>query len=202
VVNCKAVGSGEKALVYLEWYQYRWVIQEKSILSFSEGHVTFRYQKSETNLIETRTLPAVEFLRLILQHVLPKRFGTGALFIVLASQQQAAAFGVTAQKSCRLATPSSSNGTLLVLWRRDEDCADTHSNQEEEITKSRGGLGEFHVERLTPQACPRWQAATYALALKKAKNRSNLAPLHHLNQRYISIREDSTQTFRARTTNG
>jgi hypothetical protein len=36
--------------------------------------VTFRYQNSETKQFETRTLPAVEFLRLILQHVLPKGF--------------------------------------------------------------------------------------------------------------------------------
>lgn len=74
VVDCKAVGTGEKALVYLGRYLYRGVIQEKNILSFSKGCVTFRYQNSETKLFETRTLSAVAFLRLILQHVLPKGF--------------------------------------------------------------------------------------------------------------------------------
>ena len=74
VVGCKAVGTGEKALVYLGRYLYRGVIQEKNILSFSHGRVTFRYQNSETKQFETRTLSAVEFLRLILQHVLPKGF--------------------------------------------------------------------------------------------------------------------------------
>lgn len=74
VVDCKAVGTGEKALVYLGRYLYRGVIQEKHILSFSHGRVTFRYQNSETKQFETRTLPAVAFLRLILQHVLPKGF--------------------------------------------------------------------------------------------------------------------------------
>jgi hypothetical protein len=74
VVDCKAVGSGEKALVYLGRYLYRGVIQEKNILSFSNGCVTFRYQNSETKQFETRTLSAVAFLRLILQHVLPKGF--------------------------------------------------------------------------------------------------------------------------------
>jgi hypothetical protein len=74
VVDCKSVGTGEKALVYLGRYLYRGVIQEKNILSFSNGRVTFRYQNSETKQFETRTLPAVEFLRLILQHVLPKGF--------------------------------------------------------------------------------------------------------------------------------
>ena len=68
------MGTGEKALVYLGRYLYRGVIQEKNILSCQNGLVTFRYQNSETKLIETRTLPAVEFLRLILQHVLPKGF--------------------------------------------------------------------------------------------------------------------------------
>jgi hypothetical protein len=74
VVDCKSVGTGEKALIYLGRYLYRGVIQEKNILSFSKGRVTFRYQNSETKQFETRTLPAVEFLRLILQHVLPKSF--------------------------------------------------------------------------------------------------------------------------------
>jgi hypothetical protein len=74
VVDCKAVGTGEKALIYLGRYLYRGVIREKDILSFNHGRVTFRYQNSETRQFETRTLSAVAFLRLILQHVLPKGF--------------------------------------------------------------------------------------------------------------------------------
>jgi len=74
VVDCKEVGTGEKALVYLGRYLYRGVIQEKNILSWKHGRVTFRYQNSDTKLMETRTLSAVAFLRLILQHVLPKGF--------------------------------------------------------------------------------------------------------------------------------
>ena len=74
VVDCKSVGTGEKALVYLGRYLYRGVIQEKNILSWKHGRVTFRYQNSETKQFETRTLSAVAFLRLILQHVLPKGF--------------------------------------------------------------------------------------------------------------------------------
>jgi hypothetical protein len=74
VVDCKAVGTGEKALIYLGRYLYRGVIQEKDILSCKNGRVTFRYQNSETRQFETRTLSAVAFLRLILQHVLPKGF--------------------------------------------------------------------------------------------------------------------------------
>ena len=74
VVDCKSVGTGEKALVYLGRYLYRGVIREKDIVSFQHDCVTFRYQNSETKQLETRTLSAVAFLRLILQHVLPKGF--------------------------------------------------------------------------------------------------------------------------------
>jgi len=74
VVDCKGVGTGEKALIYLGRYLYRGVIQEKDILSWKNDRVTFRYQNSETKQFETRTLSAVALLRLILQHVLPKGF--------------------------------------------------------------------------------------------------------------------------------
>ena len=71
-MDCKEVGSGQQALVYLGRYLYRGVIQEKDILSCKHGRVTFRYQNSQTRQIETRTLSGVAFLWLILQHILPK----------------------------------------------------------------------------------------------------------------------------------
>ena len=74
VVHCKAVGSGDKALVYLGRYLYRGVLPEKNIVSDRDGKVTFRYQNSETRKMETRTLSGVGFLRLILLHILPKGF--------------------------------------------------------------------------------------------------------------------------------
>ena len=74
MADCKEVGSGQQALVYLGRYLYRGVIQEKDILSCKDGRVTFRYQNSETRKTETRTLSGVEFLRLILQHILPKGY--------------------------------------------------------------------------------------------------------------------------------
>jgi hypothetical protein len=74
VVDCKSVGNGEKALVYLGRYLYKGVIQEKHIIRCKEGQVTFRYQNSKTKQWQTRTLPGAKFLWLILQHVLPKGF--------------------------------------------------------------------------------------------------------------------------------
>jgi hypothetical protein len=72
VVDCKSVGAGEKALVYLGRYLYRGVIREQDILACKDGEVTFRYRDSKTRRMETRTLPGAEFLWLLIQHVLPK----------------------------------------------------------------------------------------------------------------------------------
>jgi hypothetical protein len=74
IVDCKSVGSGDKALVYLGRYLYRGVIQEKNIIACKDGNVTFRYQNSKTRRWETRTESGATFLWLVLQHVLPKGF--------------------------------------------------------------------------------------------------------------------------------
>ncbi len=74
IVDCKKVGRGDKAIVYLGRYLYRGVIAEKDILTCKSGMVTFRYRNSKTGGCETRTVSGVEFLRLILQHILPKGF--------------------------------------------------------------------------------------------------------------------------------
>jgi hypothetical protein len=74
VVDVKNVGTGEKALVYLGRYLYRGVIREQDIIACENGMVTFRYQNGKTKKIERRTIGGAEFLRLILQHVLPKGF--------------------------------------------------------------------------------------------------------------------------------
>lgn len=74
IVDCKHVGSGEKALVYLGRYLYRGVLQEKDILACDHGQVTFRYRNSKTRRCEIRTLSGAAFLWLLLQHVLPKGF--------------------------------------------------------------------------------------------------------------------------------
>jgi hypothetical protein len=74
VVDCKAVGEGSKAIIYLGRYLYRGVIREKDILKVENGNITFRYKDSQTKQTETRTVDGAKFLWLILQHVLPKGF--------------------------------------------------------------------------------------------------------------------------------
>ena len=72
VVDCKSVGNGEKALVYLGRYLYRGVIQERDILRCADGQVTFRYRDSASGKNTTRTLGGAHFLWLVLQHVKPQ----------------------------------------------------------------------------------------------------------------------------------
>ncbi len=74
VVDCKHVGSGEQALVYLGRYLYRGVIREQDILACENGQVTFRYRHAKRNRWEYRTVPGAHFLALVLRHVLPKGF--------------------------------------------------------------------------------------------------------------------------------
>ena len=74
VVDCKSVGSGEKALIYLGRYLYRGVIAEKDIVACGNGQVSFRYRDAKSAKMELRTVSGAHFLWLVLQHVLPKGF--------------------------------------------------------------------------------------------------------------------------------
>jgi len=74
VVDCKSVGSGTSAIIYLGRYLYRGVIQEKDIVACKDGQVTFRYRDAKTGRHEHRTVPGAQFLWLVLQHVQPKGF--------------------------------------------------------------------------------------------------------------------------------
>ena len=74
VVDCKHVGTGEKALVYLGRYLYRGVIQEKDIVRCDNGEVSFRYRDAKTGQNAVRTVSGATFLWLLMQHVLPKGF--------------------------------------------------------------------------------------------------------------------------------
>jgi hypothetical protein len=74
VVHCQSVGSGVSALKYLAPYIFRVAISNNRILKAENRKVTFRYRTSDTGKLKTCTLPAEEFIRRFLQHVLPKGF--------------------------------------------------------------------------------------------------------------------------------
>ncbi|WP_304511298.1 transposase [Desulfopila sp. IMCC35008] len=74
VVDCRDVGNGDKAFIYLGKYLYKGVIQEKDILRCENGEVTFRYMHAESKAYRTRTVSGEYFLYLLMLHVLPKGF--------------------------------------------------------------------------------------------------------------------------------
>lgn len=62
VVDCKCVGNGEKALVYLGRYLYRGVIQERDIIRCENAQVTYRWRDSKTKKMAQRTVSGAIFL--------------------------------------------------------------------------------------------------------------------------------------------
>lgn len=74
VVHCQPVGTGEAAFKYLAPYIFRVAISNKRILKLEEGRVTFSYKESATDQVKFSTIPAEEFIRRFLQHVLPDHF--------------------------------------------------------------------------------------------------------------------------------
>lgn len=74
VVHSKPVGNGTLALKYLAPYIFRVAIGNHRILDMDDGRVTFRYRATKTGKLKTSTLPAAEFIRRFLHHVLPKGF--------------------------------------------------------------------------------------------------------------------------------
>jgi hypothetical protein len=75
VVYCKpAVHGTDQVLRYLGRYVHRIALTNSRLLSIENGQVRFRYQDSRHHCWKTMTLPALEFIRRFLQHVLPESF--------------------------------------------------------------------------------------------------------------------------------
>jgi Putative transposase/Transposase zinc-binding domain len=75
VVYCKpAVQGPEQVLNYLGRYVHRIALTNHRLLSIADGQVCFRYQDAHDQCWRTMTLPAHEFIRRFLQHVLPQGF--------------------------------------------------------------------------------------------------------------------------------
>jgi hypothetical protein len=74
VVHCQPVGTGEAALKYLAPYIFRVALSNNRIVKLTETHVTFRYRETGSRRWQSCTLPAEEFIRRFLQHILPKGF--------------------------------------------------------------------------------------------------------------------------------
>jgi hypothetical protein len=74
VVDVQAAGSGAAVLKYLSAYVYRTALGAQRILADDGEHLTFKYQDSQDRQWHTLRLRAREFIRRLLQHVLPKGF--------------------------------------------------------------------------------------------------------------------------------
>jgi hypothetical protein len=74
VVHSKAVNKGQAALKYLAPYIFRVAISNRRLVKVADGQVTFRYREHQSGQTKYLTLPAEEFIRRFLQHVLPKGF--------------------------------------------------------------------------------------------------------------------------------
>jgi len=75
VVYAKRPFAGpEQVLAYLSRYTHRVAISNHRITAFEKGKVSFWYKDYKTKTIKTLALPALEFGRRFLLHVLPKGF--------------------------------------------------------------------------------------------------------------------------------
>lgn len=74
VVHSKALNKGQAALKYLAPYIFRVALSNSRLVKVADGQVTFRYREHQSGKTKYRTLPAEEFIRRFLQHVLPKGF--------------------------------------------------------------------------------------------------------------------------------
>jgi Putative transposase/Transposase zinc-binding domain len=92
VVYCKPpFGGPEQVLRYLGAYTHRVAISNHRLVSFTDDQVTFRWRDSaHHNKKRLLTLPADEFLRRFLLHVLPRGFVRIRHFGFLASRRRGA----------------------------------------------------------------------------------------------------------------
>jgi len=74
VFHVQPADRGEKTLEYLGRYLFRTAIANSRLTRFENGRVTFRFRQNGSGAMRRCTLPAQEFIRRFLQHVLPRGF--------------------------------------------------------------------------------------------------------------------------------
>jgi hypothetical protein len=72
VVHAQHAGSGQKVLDYLGRYVFHIAISHSRLEALQQGQVTFRYRDNRTQQVKKLQLPAAEFIKRFLQHVLPR----------------------------------------------------------------------------------------------------------------------------------
>ena len=99
-------------LEYLGRYTHRVAISNQRILSCKNGTVTFQWRDyRDSNRQKIMSLPAVEFIRRILMHVLPERFMKIRHYGFLSNPQKKTRLKL-AQRLTRTKAPMTSDGKL------------------------------------------------------------------------------------------
>ena len=72
-IDCRPTVQGtDRVLQYLARYLHKIAFSNRRLIRIDGGNVTFRYQKCGQRQWNIMTLPAQEFIRRFLQHVLPQ----------------------------------------------------------------------------------------------------------------------------------
>jgi hypothetical protein len=123
VVHAQHAGSGQKVLDYLGRYVFRIAISHSRLEALEQGQVTFRYRDNRTQQLKRLRIPAAEFLKRFLQHVLPKglpKVRHYGLDSAACAQRHTAAMALL-----QITAPGPSNSTPL----RDDDGSPAQSLQ-------------------------------------------------------------------------
>lgn len=73
-VGCAAVGSGENALRYLSRYVFKTATGNRTVQLLPDDSVRWPYRASQTGKHTAIVLPPLEWMRRLLQHILPRGF--------------------------------------------------------------------------------------------------------------------------------
>jgi hypothetical protein len=113
-------GGAEHVYRYLGRYTHRVAITNRRLVSHRNGHVTFRWKDyADGSRIKQMRLPALEFIRRFLLHVLPKRFVRIRHYGLLASQNV-----TTRLKRCRQLLEMDSPRTNQPATEAERNAAD------------------------------------------------------------------------------
>ena len=119
-VQIQHAGRGDKVLEYLGRYAFRIAISNSRLEKFENGQVTFAYRDNKTQELKHPTLPAQEFIRRFLRHVLPKGFVKVRSYGLVSSTQKEKL--EKARTLLAIAQPEVTPSTELLL-HRDADLA-------------------------------------------------------------------------------
>ena len=73
-VGCQAAGSGENALRYLARYVFKTATSNRTVPLGADGQVHWNYRDSQTGRDTALQLEPMEWMRRLLQHILPRGF--------------------------------------------------------------------------------------------------------------------------------